>query len=59
MPTLREGERVLLDGTRTMTPDDGVFYRDPAEGHRNYGTTREVLRQFAEACEKCGGFRVG
>jgi hypothetical protein len=58
LPTLREDERLLLDGRRTTEPDDGTFYRAPAEQHKNYGTDRRVLEEFARCCEVCGGFRV-
>lgn len=58
LPTLADDERVLLDGRRTTEPDDGTFYRDPAEQHRNYSTNRRMLEEFANCCETCGGFRV-
>ncbi len=58
LPTLTDAERVLLDGSRTTEPDDGTFYRDAAEQHRNYSTTRDVLARFADCCASCGGFRV-
>ena len=58
LPSLADDERVLLDGTRTTIPDDGTFYRVPAEQHRNYSTTRSVLETFAECCASCHGFRI-
>ncbi len=58
LPTLRDDERLLLDGRRTTEPDDGTFYRDPAEQHKNYSTDRRVLEEFAKCCETCSGFRV-
>jgi hypothetical protein len=58
LPTLTNGERVLLDGTRTTEPDDGTFHRDTSEQHRNYSTTRAILALFADCCASCGGFRV-
>ena len=58
LPTLTDDERVLLDGSRTTTPDDGTLYREPAEQHRNYSTTRAVLELFAECCATCHGFRI-
>jgi hypothetical protein len=58
LPILREDERLLLDGTRTTDPDDGVMHYDPAEQHKNYSTDRRVLEEFAKCCESCGGFRV-
>ncbi len=56
--SLRNDERLLLDGRRTTEPDDGTFHRDPAEQHKNYSTDRRVLEEFATCCESCGGFRV-
>ena len=58
LPTLWDEERLLLDGRRTTEPDDGTFYREPDEQHKNYSTNRQVLEQFARCCETCGGFRV-
>jgi hypothetical protein len=58
LPNIADDERLLLDGRRTTEPDDGTFYRDPAEQHKNYSTNRRVLEEFAKCCETCGGFRV-
>lgn len=58
LPTLADDERLLLDGRRTTEPDDGTFYRAPAEQHRNYSTDRRVLAEFAACCDTCDGFRV-
>jgi hypothetical protein len=58
LPTLRDAERMLLNGQRTIEPDNGTFYRATAEQHKNYCTNRQVLEQFARCCETCGGFRV-
>ena len=58
LPALEADDRLLLDGTRTKTPDDGTFHRAPEEQHKNYGTNAAVLEKFAKACETCAGFRV-
>ena len=58
LPTVGADERVLLDGERTTTPDDGTFYRTPDEMHKNYSTTRPVIERFAACCASCHGFRV-
>jgi hypothetical protein len=58
LPTLRDDERLLLDGRRTIEPDDGVMHYEPAEQHKNHSTDRRVLEEFAKCCETCGGFRV-
>jgi hypothetical protein len=58
LPTLREGERLLLDGRRTTEPDDGTMHYDPAEQHKNYSTNSRVLEEFVKCCETCNGFSV-
>lgn len=58
LPTLADEERLLLDGRRTTEPDDGTFYKEPGEVHKNYSTNREVLEKFAQTCETCNGFTV-
>lgn len=58
LPTLVDGERLLLDGRRTAEPDDGTMHYDPAEQHKNYSTDRRVLEEFAKCCAECGGFRI-
>lgn len=58
IPSLKDDERLLFDGTRTTEPDDGTFHRAPTERYKNYSTTRGVLEEFAVACEACAGFRV-
>src|SRR6476646_4181355 len=35
LPTLREDERLLLDGRRTTEPDDGVMHYEPSDQHKN------------------------
>ncbi len=59
LPNVRPGGRVLLDGSATDVPDDGVFHRGPAERAKNYGATEEWLLRFAAFCRGCGGFGVG
>lgn len=58
LPALTGDERLLLDGRRTEEPDDGTFYREPDEQHKNYSTNRDVLEEFVRCCETCNGFRV-
>jgi hypothetical protein len=55
---LNSDERVLLDLAVTGEPDDGTFYRDPEEHHKNYGASREWLQKFAAFCKECHGFTV-
>lgn len=58
LPTLKEDERLLLDGSRTTEPDDRTFYTEPDNWHKNYSTNRRVLEEFARCCETCNGFEV-
>ena len=58
IPTVSGEERILIDGRRTRDPDDGTFYRDPIDQHKNYSTNREMLEEFSACCLKCSGFRV-
>jgi hypothetical protein len=53
---LRDGDRLLLDGTTTSDPDDGEFHR--VDTAKNYSTTREVILRFAMFCEASDGFVV-
>lgn len=56
LPTLGDDERVLLDGARTMEPDDFVFHR--TDQFKNYSTSRAVLGQFIAYCRASSGFEV-
>jgi hypothetical protein len=58
LPALADAERLLLDQTRTTTPDDGVMHYEPGTLHLNYSTDRAMLERFATACETCDGFKV-
>lgn len=58
LPHVSAGVRILLDGTRTTEPDDGVFHARPEELDQNYSTTPEVLAQFGAYCEVTNGFTV-
>jgi len=54
---LQKGERVCLDLSVTLEPDDFVFHKD-ADAHKNYSATAEWLKQFAVFCSECRGFEV-
>ncbi len=58
IPTLEADDSLLWGGEITKEPDDGVFHRDPADQHKNYRTTADVLQNFADFCAKSHGFRV-
>lgn len=58
LPTLSKDERVLIDGARTIEPDDGTFHREPDAMHRNYGASKDWLANFAHFCQHSSGIRV-
>jgi hypothetical protein len=57
LPSIAEGQRLMLDGTRTTVPDDGKLHHG-AEQASNYSTTADVLERFVKCCETCNGFTV-
>jgi len=58
LPDLKHGDRVLLDGSRTNTPDDGTFYRMPDDWGLNYSADFDWLIRFCQFCKECGGLYV-
>jgi hypothetical protein len=58
LPSIKPGERIMLDGTITNIPDGGIFYREPSEQFKNYSAREEWLRLFANFCQKCNGFKI-
>lgn len=58
LPALEDEDRLLLDGTITKLPNDGVFYKSESEWHRNYSTNKKVLLDFITAIDDCNGFTV-
>jgi hypothetical protein len=55
---LKPNERIMIDGTLTTEPDDGTFFRDPREQHKNYSTNAVVLNKLCAFCESCDGFTI-
>ncbi len=43
LPLLQPGQRMFFDFSVTYEPDDGTFYREENEMHRNYSLHYEVL----------------
>lgn len=58
LPRVGPGERVLLDGSVTSSSDDGTFYRDPDEQHRNYSVDGDWLLQFVEFSRGSAGLYI-
>ncbi len=58
VPILEQDDRLLLDGTVTKEPDDGVFHKTDAEWRKNYSTNKTVLAAFIDAIHKSNGFTV-
>jgi len=56
--TLDQDDRLLLDGTVTKEPDDGVFHKTDIEWQKNYSTNRTVIAAFVDAIRKSNGFTV-
>ncbi len=56
--TLDQDDRLLLDGTVTKEPDDGVLHHTDVEWQKNYSTNRTVLTAFVDAIRKSNGFTV-
>ena len=55
---LESDDRLLFDGTITKEPDDGIFFRDPKDQHRNYSTNAQVIGKLCDFCERCDGFTI-
>ena len=58
LPRFASDDRVFIDGTVTKERDDGTFYREEKDMHRNYSTNGEVLRKLCSFCESCGDFII-
>jgi hypothetical protein len=56
LPSMSQTARILLGGSITTMPDDGVFYKSPEDSHKNYSATRPWLEKLAAFCETCDGF---
>jgi hypothetical protein len=58
LPRIRTSQRFLLSGSITDDPDDGVFYRNPEEQHKNYSVDRAWLIKFMEFCSNSNGLYI-
>jgi len=58
LPSLPQAGRILFDGSITLAPDDGTFYKSPEDFHKNYGAVRSWLETSASFCETCDGFEL-
>ena len=58
VPILEQDDRLLLNGTVTKEPDDGVFHKTDGEWQKNYSTNKKVLAAFIDAIHKSNGFTV-
>jgi hypothetical protein len=57
-PKLNPNHRILLDGTITDTVDDGTFYRDLDQQHRNYSVDYDWLVKFTAFCKQSNGLYI-
>ncbi len=55
---LEPGEHVLMNGKHVDQVDNSHIYKSPERKHLNYALSREELAEFADYCERCGGFKV-
>lgn len=58
LPELDPAHRILLDGTTTDTVDDGTFYREVDQQHRNYSVNYEWLVKFTAFCKQSNGLYI-
>jgi len=58
LPLLAPNKRIFSDLSITNVPDDGTFYRDEDERWKNYSTSYDLLKDFAEFCLQSKGFQV-
>lgn len=57
LPDLTDEQRILLDLTSTIEPNDSEFHQGE-DSHKNYSTSRKWLEKFSEFCLTCDGFSV-
>ncbi len=58
LPKLEPNKRIFADLSITDAPDDMQLHRDDDEQWKNYSTSHENLKEFAEFCLKSKGFQV-
>ncbi len=58
LPKLEPNKRIFADLSITDAPDDMQLHRDDDEQWKNYSTSHEALKEFAEFCLKSKGFQV-
>jgi len=58
LPKLEPNKRIFADLSITDAPDDMQLHRDDDEQWKNYSTSHESLKEFAEFCLKSKGFQV-
>lgn len=58
LPKLEPNKRIFADLSITDAPDDMQLHRDDDEQWKNYSTSHETLKEFADFCLKSKGFQV-
>lgn len=58
LPKLVPNKRIFADLSITDAPDDMQLHRDDDEQWKNYSTSYETLKEFAEFCLRSKGFQV-
>ncbi len=57
LPKLEPNKRIFADLTITDAPDDMQLHRDDDEQWKNYSTSHETLKEFADFCLKSKGLK--
>jgi hypothetical protein len=58
LSSLTAGQRVLLNGTVTDHPDDGIFHREPENQHQNCSLDYDWLNRFVAFCRASRGLYI-
>ena len=58
LPSIEVDDRIMIDGTMTKTPNNGKFYRESSEFHKNYSTNKDVVTKVCEFCETAKGIII-
>ena len=58
LPRLEPNKRIFADLSITDAPDDMHLHREDDEPWKNYSTSHETLKEFADFCLKSKGFQV-
>lgn len=58
LPKLEPNKRIFADLSITDAPDDMELHRDDGEEWKNFSTSHDHLKEFADFCLNSKGFQV-